>query len=252
LKFLVASDQIGFVLAAVITKLRSVFGYAAIAVREALRPRACSIAGGLAADLLRSRSELMTENVPLRQQLIVAARKVKRPAFRRHERALITLLAAALPRWRDALLLVKPETVLHWYREGFRLLWRWKSRSTKPPAPRVSPDLIELIRRMAAENRLWGAERIRGELLKLGIRVAKRTVQRYMRDRRNPAPPSGQSWHTFLSNPSCGLRFLQTDNVCSGRSLRSSSSTSCRPSQRSRCRPVLRSYSAYRCLEASP
>ena len=82
-------------LAAVITKLRSVFGYAAMEVREALRPRACSIAGGLTADPLRSRSELMTESVLLRQQLIVAARKVKRPAFRRHERALITLEVSA-------------------------------------------------------------------------------------------------------------------------------------------------------------
>ncbi|HEY5375687.1 MAG TPA: integrase core domain-containing protein, partial [Polyangiaceae bacterium] len=133
--------------------------------------------------------------------------------FRRHERTLVTLLAAALPRWRDALLLVKPETVLRWHREGFRLLWRWKSRST-PPTPRVSPDLIELIRRMAAENRLWGAERIRGELLKLGIHVAKRTVQRHMRDRRNPTPPRGQSWHTFLHNHTVwACDFLQTYDV---------------------------------------
>lgn len=106
---------------------------AAKAVREALRPRPCSVVAGLAADLLRSRSELVTENALLRQQLIVAARKVKKPAFQRHERTLITLLAAVLPRWRDALLLVKPETVLRWHSEGFRLLWRWKSRSTKTP-----------------------------------------------------------------------------------------------------------------------
>jgi len=83
-----------------------------------------------------------------------------------------------------------------------------------PPTPRVSPDLVELIRRMAAENRLWGAERIRGELLKLGIRVAKRTVQRYMRDRRNPTPPRGQSWHTFLHNHTVwACDFLQTYDV---------------------------------------
>jgi putative transposase len=111
-----------------------------------------------------------------------------------------------LPRWRDALcalghagqLLVKPETVLRWHSEAFRLLWRWKSRPTKPPAPRVSPDLVELIRRMATENRLWGAERIRGELLKLGIRVSKRTIQRHIRASHRPLPPRGQSWHSFL------------------------------------------------------
>jgi putative transposase len=118
----------------------------------------------------------VAENVFLRQQLIVAARKVKRPVVQPHERGLITLLAAVLPRWRDALLLVKPETVLRWHREGFRLLWRRKSRSTMPPTPRVSPDLVELIRRMAAENRVWGAERIRGELLKLSPTVACRNT----------------------------------------------------------------------------
>jgi len=158
LKLTLVSGQIGFVLAGVVTKLKTVFASAAKVMREALRPRPCSIVSALATDLLRSRAELAAENVLLRQQLIVAGRKVKRPVFRRDERARVTLLAAALPRWRDALLLVKPETVLRWHREGFRLLWRWKSRSTMPPTPRVSPDLVELIRRMAAENRLWGAD----------------------------------------------------------------------------------------------
>jgi putative transposase len=202
------------VLRHVVGKLRRAFTATAKAVREALRPRSCSIVSGLAADLLRSHVELVAENVLLRQQLIVAARRVKRPVFQPHERGLITLLAAVLPRWRDVLLLVKPETVLRWHREGFRLLWRWKSRSTMRPTPRVSPDLVELIRRMAAENRLWGAERVRGELLKLGIHVAKRTVQRYMRDRRKPAPPRGQSWHTFLHNHTVwACDFLQTYDV---------------------------------------
>ncbi|HEY5373067.1 MAG TPA: integrase core domain-containing protein [Polyangiaceae bacterium] len=166
--------------------------------------------------MLRSRSEMLTENVLLRQELIVAARKVKRPVFHRYERTLITLLVAALPRWRDALLLVKPETVLRWHREGFRLLWRWKSQPTKPPGPRVSPDVVELIRRMATENRLWGAERIRGELLKLGIHVAKRTIQRHMRASRRPLPPRGQSWHTFLRNHTVwACDFLQVYGVWS-------------------------------------
>jgi hypothetical protein len=188
------------VLASVIPKLQMAFAGAARVMREALRPRPCSIVGGLLTDLLRSRAELTVENILLRQQLIVAARKVKRPVLRRRERTLITLLAAALPRWRDALLLVKPETVLRWHSEGFRLLWRWKSRAMKAPTLRLSSDVIELIQRMATENRLWGAERVRGELIKLGIHVAKRTVQRHMRDRRNPAPPRGQNWHTFLRN----------------------------------------------------
>jgi putative transposase len=140
------------------------------------------------------------------------------------ERRLITLLAAALPRWRAALLLVKPETVLRWHREGFRLLWRWKSRSTNASALRISPDLVRLIRRMAAENRLWGAERIRGELLNLGIRVAKRTVQRHMRSECAPTRPPGQSWRRFLRDHTVwACDFLQTYDVWFSRSSRSSS-----------------------------
>src|SRR5260370_10155244 len=116
----------------------------------------------------------------LRQQRIVASRVVKRPAFLGHERGLLVLLAGFVPRWPCALLLGKPETLLRWHGEGFRLWWRGRSRSRQSHQPRIAPDVIALIRRMAAENRLWGAERVRGELLKLGIRVAKRTIQRYM------------------------------------------------------------------------
>ena len=116
--------------------------------------------------------------------------------------------------WRDALLLVKPETVLRWHREGFRLFWRWKSRSRYAPEPKISDDVVALIRRMARENRLWGAERIRGELLKLGITVAKRTIQRYMRAARLPVPPRGQSWKTFLANHTVwACDFLQVYDV---------------------------------------
>ncbi len=156
--------------------------------------------GGLMADVPRSRGELVTENALLRQQLIVAARGVKRPAFLGHERGMLVLLARFVPRWRDALLLLKPETVLRWHREGFRLWWRWRSRARRSHEPRLAPDIIPLIRRMARENRLWGAERIRGELLKLGVCVAKRTVQRYMRGARPPGVHRGQPWATFLHN----------------------------------------------------
>jgi hypothetical protein len=96
------------------------------ALHDACRPS--GVAGGLIADLTRSRAALIAENVLLRQQLIVASRGVKRPGFRGYERGLLVLLARVLPRWRDALLLVKPETVLRWHRAGFRLFWRRKSR----------------------------------------------------------------------------------------------------------------------------
>ena len=182
------------------------------ALREATRP--LPLVAGFALDLARSRRELLAENALLRQQLIVASRKVKRPAFRPHERGLVVLLSRLARRWRDALLLVKPDTILRWHRQGYRLLWRWKSRKPSKPRPRLSADVIKLIRCMAGSNATWGAERIRGELLKLGIRVAKRTIQRYMRAVRPPAPPRGQKWHSFLRNHTVwACDFLQTYDV---------------------------------------
>jgi hypothetical protein len=168
--------------------------------------------GGLIADLTRSRAELIAENVLLWQQLIVASRGVKRPGFRGYERGLLVLLARVLPRWRDALLLVKPETVVRWHCAGFRLFWRRKSRSAGRRESRVAPDVIALIQRMATESRLWGAERIRGELLKLGVRVAKRAVQRYARGVRPAAPRGGPSWRTLLRNHTA-CDFLQTYDI---------------------------------------
>jgi len=185
------------------SRLRAMLaGVAARAMRalgDACRPS--GVASGFIADLTRSRAELVAENVLLRQQLIVASRAVKRPVLRTHERGLIVLLASFLSQWRQALLVLKPETVLRWHREGFRLFWRRKSRRAGPREPRLAPDVVTLIRRMATENRLWGAERIRGELLKLGVGIAKRTVQRYMRGAAGPvAPRPGQRWRTFLRN----------------------------------------------------
>ena len=182
------------------------------ALRNACRPS--TVTGGLIADLTRSRGELLAENAFLRQQLIVASRSVKRPSFRSHERGLLVLLARLIPGWSHALLLIKPETVLRWHREWFRLFWRRKSRSVGLREPRLAPDVIALIRRMAAENRLWGAERIRGELLKVGVRVAKRTVQRHMRGARPSTPRGGQSWATFLRNHTVwACDFLQTYDI---------------------------------------
>jgi transposase InsO family protein len=198
------------------SRLAAVASRLAIRVTSALRNacRPSTITGGLIADLTRSRGEPLAENAFLRQQLIVASRGVKRPGFRGYERGLLVLLARLLPRWRDALLLVKPETVLRWHREGFRLFWRRKSRLTNPRESRLAPDVIALIQRMAAGSRLWGAERIRGELLKLGVRVAKRTVQRYMRSMRPAAPRGRQSWRTFLRNHAVwACDFLQTYDV---------------------------------------
>jgi transposase InsO family protein len=111
---------------------------------------------------------------------------------------MLVLLARLAPTWHKATLLVQPETILRWHRHGFRLFWRRTSKHTGAP-PRIAAEPSARIEQMATNNRLWGAERIRGELLTLHIRVAKRTIQRYLRQVRQPRPP-GQRWATFLRN----------------------------------------------------
>ncbi len=169
---------------------------------------------GTVADLARSKPQLVAENLLLRQQLIVLKRSVKRPHFTAAERGLVILLASKLQRWKEALLIIKPETVLRWHRQGFRLFWKRKSQA-RAREPKVPAETITLIKQMAADNRLWGAERIRGELLKVGITVAKRTVQRYMRQVGAPRP-RGQTWVTFLQNHADDIQacdFLQVHDI---------------------------------------
>ncbi len=138
------------------------------------------------------------ENALLRQQLIILRRQSKRPACTKRDRILLVLLAKAVRAWRQALLIVQPETLLRWHRQGFRLFWKQKSKTTSTQA-KVAAETIALIKEMARNNRLWGAERIRGELLKLGFRVGKQTVQKYMRHVCSPRS-WGQNWRTFLRN----------------------------------------------------
>jgi putative transposase len=148
------------------------------------------------ADLGRSKSELVAENALLRQQLIILKRQVKRPACTKMDRVLLVFVSRIVQTWRQALFLVQPETLLRWHRELFRLVWKHKAKA-HAHKPKVAAETIALIREMARENRLWGAERIRGELLKLGIRVCKRTIQKYMRHVRSHQP-RGQTWAAFL------------------------------------------------------
>ena len=107
------------------------------AVREALRP--APLVTGFVHDIFRTHDELIAENAALRQQLVVASRAVKRPSFFPWERGLMVLLASVLPNWQSAVLLVKPETVLRWHREGFRLFWRHRSKvGAKQREPRLA------------------------------------------------------------------------------------------------------------------
>ncbi len=117
----------------------------------------------------------MVENALLRQQLIILLRHVKRPVCRKTERFLLVLLARMMRSWKQALFFVQPATVLRWHRELFRLFWKRKSKADSRQ-PKISSETIALIKEMTKNNRLWGAERIRGELLKLGIHVCKRTI----------------------------------------------------------------------------
>src|SRR5262249_45335179 len=120
-----------------------------------------------------------------------------RASLRATDRLLWVLLSRVWQQWRSALVVVKPETVIAWHRKGFRLYWRWKSRAEKRGRPCVSGETRELIRQMSKANPLWGAPRIHGELLKLGIEISQATVAKYMLRRRKP--PS-QTWRTFLEN----------------------------------------------------
>jgi transposase len=147
---------------------------------------------GLLLATLRSRGDLLAENLLLRQQVTVLTRPTrKRPKLRASDKVFWLLARLARGDWRQHLVLVRPETVVRWHRRGWRLFWRWKSRA-RPGRPRLSAEIQELIARMAAENRAWGSERIRGELLKLGIAVSHRSVQAYRR--RGPTRPPIQTW----------------------------------------------------------
>ncbi len=148
----------------------------------------------------RPRQDLVLENLLLRHQLAVLTRPTRtrrRARLRAWDKLLWVLARRWCAGWREHLKIVTPDTVVHWHRQGWRLFWRWKSRS-RGGRPHVSVEVRDLIRTMSRENRLWGTERIRGELLKLGIVVSSRSIRRY-RWRRPTRLPS-QTWRTFLAN----------------------------------------------------
>src|ERR671938_61412 len=145
--------------------------------------------------LFKSRQRLEDENAALRQQLIVLARRApKRLHLTNADRLVFICLYRLFPSSLDALLILKPETVLRRHRAGLRALWRWRSRP-RGGRPKIPAEVRGLIREMSRANPLWGAPRLHGELLKLGIHLAQSTVAKYMVRRRGP--PS-QSWATFL------------------------------------------------------
>src|SRR5258708_6807240 len=158
-------------------------------VRVWTKPVTQTVGGGVANDLLRSKAELVLENALLRQQLTVLDRQVKRPTFSWKDRWWMVLVASRLPTWRQALLIVQPDTLLRWHKELFKHFWARKSKS-KGGNHRLSDEVIAVIQRLARENRLWGAERLRGELRKLGWRGGKGAIPKYLYPVPPPHPPS--------------------------------------------------------------
>ena len=140
--------------------------------------------------------DIALENLALRQQLAVFKRKCPRPRLRGTDRFFWVWLSRSWKDWHRVLIIVRPETVVAWHRKGFRLFWSWISRR-KSGRLEASPEVRALILKMAAANPLWGAPRIHGELLKLGIHISERTVSRLLPRKRRP--PS-QTWKAFLDN----------------------------------------------------
>jgi transposase InsO family protein len=146
----------------------------------------------------RSGTCLRLENLALRHQINVLRRRGRRQLHLSNaDRLLWVCLSRLWTGWRSALVIIKPETVISWHRKGFRLYWTWKSRHARPGRPDIPREVRDLIRKISLANPLWGAPRIHGELLKLGIELSQATVAKYMV--RHRKPPS-QTWRTFLNN----------------------------------------------------
>ena len=155
--------------------------------------------------LFASSSRREAEILILRQQLAVLHRKTPgRARVSLLDRYILVRLYRFWPSLLSAIVIVKPETVLRWHRNGFRFYWRWKSRN-RGGRPKVDAEIRNLIGKISLENPLWGAPRIHGELLKLGIDICQSTVAKYMVKRPRP---SSQAWKTFLHNHKDGIASL--------------------------------------------
>src|SRR4030081_2435322 len=153
----------------------------------------------------KTQARLEAEIVLLRHQLSVLRQRVpSKPRLTMADRLLFVWLYRLFPSVLNAVTIVQPETVIRWHRTGFRLYWRWKSRSLGG-RPKVPVEIRRLIREMSLANRLWGAPRIHGELLKLGIEVAQSTVAKYMA---RSGRGRSQIWRTFLHNHGAGIAAM--------------------------------------------
>jgi putative transposase len=141
---------------------------------------------------------LTAENLALRHQLIVLKRNHNRPQLKERDRMFWKVLSKVWPSWSDSLVIVQPATVIRWHRRAFRFYWLYKSRGIKPGRPRLGAEVKSLVLKLSSCNPLWGAPRIHGELLKLGVVISERSVSGIIK-RNNRKPPS-QTWKTFIRN----------------------------------------------------
>ena len=166
----------------------------------------------LARVLFRPRLELtLVENLALRQQLAIFQQRHGRPRLRPADRVFWVWLRQVWRNWANTLIVVEPDTVVGWQRQVFRLFWRWIFKAKRAGRPRIPREVQELIRRMARENG-WGASRIHGELVKLGIEIDERTVSRYL-PRGRSSPDQLQRWLVFLRNHRASL-VLFDRSIC--------------------------------------
>jgi hypothetical protein len=161
--------------------------------------------------MFEDRASREAEILVLRQQLLVLSRCRRRQRIPLHniDRLILVWLCRLFPSLLDAVVIVKPETVLRWHRQGFRAYWHWKSWR-RGGRPRIDREIRELIRRMSRENPLWGSPRIHGELLMLGIDVSESTVRRYMI---RIGRPRSQGWKAFLRNHAAGIASIERPSI---------------------------------------
>jgi len=176
-----------------------------------------TLAVALARALFGSRLELLAENLALRQQLAIFKHKRSRPRMGPGDRMFWVFLRSVWRHWANALIVVEPDTVVQWQRQGFKWFWRWISRAKRVGRPQIAREVRELIGMMARDNG-WGAPRIHGELLKLGIVIDERTVSRYL-PRGRTSPDKLQRWLVFLRNHRdalVGMDFFTVPTVTFG------------------------------------
>src|SRR5262245_29633825 len=165
--------------------------------RSFMMPPVVSALLAFVGSLFRSRVSLHLEHFALRHQLAVYQHPVHRPRLHPADRLFWAWLSRLWPGWEGALAFVQPRTVITWQQQRFRDHWRRLTHHGKPGRPAMAKEVRQLIRNMWQANPTWGSPRIVGELYKLGIEVAKSTVETY---RVRPRRPSSPTWKTFLKN----------------------------------------------------